>query len=250
MNKSDWLSCTNPGALVSYLLTGEVCQICSFGDSLEHARHMYLCYRPEECKKNGVNTRKATLLRLAIDYMIGIIDDYDRGYRREMEVKADLLDIDDWPDAYSMHYLKVSLDPIWFSLNNPKVNRGSQKLKADLVRSMFHYGPIQAETAWCQNCRSYGFVCRIGQPSCSACGETMAVASCIDAEIFDLAHQAYMQRDGDCLGQDRLSVLADALEDKGIVGDVLEQLREPGTKYRGLWSLDWVRSLQNNMVGS
>lgn len=42
----------------------------------------------------------------------------------------------------------------------------------------------------------------------------------------------------------RLSILADALEEAGCVGDVLAHLRSPGPHVRGCWALDLVLGLR------
>ncbi len=58
--------------------------------------------------------------------------------------------------------------------------------------------------------------------------------------VVSLARAAYDERQlpGGELEPHRLAVLADALEEDGAVGDVLEHLRSPGPHVRGCWAVD------------
>jgi hypothetical protein len=61
--------------------------------------------------------------------------------------------------------------------------------------------------------------------------------------IVSLAEAAYNERllPGGHLSPDRLSVLADALEEAGCTGrDILDHLRSPGPHVRGCWAVDLV----------
>jgi hypothetical protein len=60
------------------------------------------------------------------------------------------------------------------------------------------------------------------------------------ANIVSLAQAAYDDRllPGGELDPARLAVLADALEEAGAVGEVLEHLRGPGPHVRGFWPVD------------
>lgn len=59
--------------------------------------------------------------------------------------------------------------------------------------------------------------------------------------LLGIARGCYEQRlkDG-ALDPTRLLVLSDALEDEGMGGDVLGQLRSEGPHWRGMWALDYV----------
>lgn len=60
-------------------------------------------------------------------------------------------------------------------------------------------------------------------------------------QALTLAQAAYEERRADyTLDPFRLALAADALEEAGCVGEVLDGLRSPGPFYRGAWSLDLV----------
>lgn len=160
---------------------------------------------------------------------------------------------------------------------NVWVTDRTQADKAEIIRSILSYHTLPAETSWCENCRSECFVSHYGRPTCS--GRGSGVSSYLDdPDVARLAQVAFRDRaDDGQLNQDTLTVLSDALESAGMpaetmrgcegcdgwssetagghwaCGDcngkghrlypnlVLEQLRAPGLKYRGLWSLEWVR---------
>ena len=63
--------------------------------------------------------------------------------------------------------------------------------------------------------------------------------------VASLAHAAYDERhppSGE-LDQDRLSVLADALEEEGAPDELVAHLRGPGPHVRGCWALDLALGL-------
>lgn len=64
----------------------------------------------------------------------------------------------------------------------------------------------------------------------------------LTAQVLSLATAAYSERDDDGdLDRFRLCLVADALEDAGCTAvRVLDHLRSPGKKYRGMWSLDLI----------
>ena len=62
------------------------------------------------------------------------------------------------------------------------------------------------------------------------------------ADVISLAQAAYDERvPNGHLEPDRLAVLSDALEEAGCdSGEILSHLRSPGTRLRGMWSLDLI----------
>jgi hypothetical protein len=64
--------------------------------------------------------------------------------------------------------------------------------------------------------------------------------ACLTVTVQGIAHAAYADRimpRGD-LDTVRLAVLADALEEAGVAGEVLDHLRGPARHVRGCWAVD------------
>lgn len=249
MNNSEWLQCQDPRAMLSYLINGKVCEACQqvgWSHDIRVSRTILdergISYRDCLCQINvdarqetGATDEKLGYLAMALLALSGKHRNFHNygGFSYSISIR-------DGNGSRSVSPRNVT--PLFAAQSQVVYGKHNRADVVPIIRSIFHYGPIPAETSRCDNCQSECFVARHPNPTCSCCGET--VATCFDGRLIgEMIKSAYDERQSDGrLRNDTLAILADALEDNGFfMSEILEQLRDPSElKYMGLWSLHWL----------